>query len=166
MKGIYVSTVNSLPVLRAAEEAGRLSTLTVVTTDLFPELVEWIRAGKVAATVYQRPVNQGRLALQSLYQFLLHGTRPASRLRVVPHLVMRSNLDLFLERLPRRLRSGAAGRRGRARTGEARATTIRQAFRFRRFAARAIRAPRLTRRSTQRYTIFCDPQIPQIHADA
>ena len=92
--------MNSLPVLRAAEEAGRLSTLTVVTTDLFPELVEWIRAGKVAATVYQRPVNQGRLALQALYQFLLHGTRPASRLRVVPHLVMRSNLDLFLERLP------------------------------------------------------------------
>ena len=76
-----------------------MSSLTVVTTDLFPELVEWIRAGKVAATVYQRPVNQGRLALQSLYQFLLHGTRPASRLRVVPHLVMRSNLDLFLERL-------------------------------------------------------------------
>jgi LacI family transcriptional regulator len=100
LKGIYVSTVNSLPVLRAAEEAGRLSSLTVVTTDLFPELVQWIRAGKVAATVYQRPVNQGRVALQALYQFLLHGTRPASRLRVVPHLVMRSNLDLFLERLP------------------------------------------------------------------
>jgi len=100
LRGIYVSTVNSLPVLHAAEEAGRLSSLIVVTTDLFPELVEWIRAGKVAATVYQRPVNQGRLALQALYQFLLHGTRPASRLRVVPHLVMRSNLELFLERLP------------------------------------------------------------------
>ena len=100
LRGIYVSTVNSLPVLRAAEEAGRLSSLTVVTTDLFPELVEWIRAGKVAATVYQRPVNQGRLALQALYQFLLRGTRPASRLHVVPHLVMRSNLELFLERLP------------------------------------------------------------------
>src|SRR5204862_1167766 len=64
LKGIYVSTVNSLPVLRAAEHEGRLSGLTVVTTDLFPELMEWIRAGKVAATVYQRPVSQGRLALQ------------------------------------------------------------------------------------------------------
>jgi LacI family transcriptional regulator len=99
LKGIYVSTVNSLPVLRAAEEEGRLASLTVVTTDLFPELVDWIRAGKVVATVYQRPVSQGRLALQALYQFLLDGTRPAPRLRVVPHLVMRSNLDLFLERL-------------------------------------------------------------------
>jgi len=100
LKGIYVSTVNCLPVLRAAEEEGRLGELTVVTTDLFPELVEWIRAGKVAATVYQRPVSQGRLALQALYQFLLNGTRPPSRLRVVPHVVMRSNLDQFLERLP------------------------------------------------------------------
>ena len=79
LKGIYVSTANSLPVLRAAAQEGRLEGLTVVTTDLFPELVEWIRAGKVAATVYQRPVNQGRLALQALYQFLRDGTRPAPR---------------------------------------------------------------------------------------
>jgi len=100
LKGVYVSTVNSLPVLRAAEEEGRLAGLTVVTTDLFPELVDWIRAGKVAATVYQRPLSQGRLALQALYQFLLNGTRPPSRVSVVPHVVMRSNLNLFLERLP------------------------------------------------------------------
>jgi len=99
LKAVYVSTVNSLPVLRAAEEAGRLSGLTVVTTDLFPELVEWIRAGKVAATMYQRPLSQGRLALQALYQHLADGTRPSSKLRVVPHIVMRSNLDQFLERL-------------------------------------------------------------------
>ena len=100
LKGIYVSTVNSLPVLRAAEQEGRLPGLMVVTTDLFPELVERIRAGTVAATVYQRPLSQGRLALQALYQFLLDGTCPPARVQVVPHLVMRSNLDLFLERLP------------------------------------------------------------------
>jgi LacI family transcriptional regulator len=100
LKGIYVSTVNSLPVLRAAQQEGRLPGVTMVTTDLFPELVEWIRAGLVAATVYQRPLSQGRLALQALYQFLLAGTCPPPRIHVVPHLVMRSNLDLILERLP------------------------------------------------------------------
>jgi LacI family transcriptional regulator len=88
-----------LPVLRAAEQEGRLPGLTIVTTDLFPELVELIRAGVIAATVYQRPLSQGRLALQTLYQFLRDGTRPPERIQVVPHLVMRSNLDLFLERL-------------------------------------------------------------------
>lgn len=100
LTSIYVSTVNSLPVLRAAEQEGRLPGLIVVTTDLFPELVERIRSGTIAATVYQRPLSQGRLALQALYQFLLDGTCPSARMHVVPHLVMRSNLELFLERLP------------------------------------------------------------------
>jgi LacI family transcriptional regulator len=108
LKAIYVSTVNSLPVLSAADQQGRLPSLTVITTDLFPELVPWIRAGKVAATVYQRPVNQGRLALQALYQYLLDGTRPQPKIHVVPHLVMRSNLDLFLDRLPLETEAGAA----------------------------------------------------------
>src|SRR6476659_7337314 len=100
LTSIYVSTVNSLPVLRAAEQEGRLPGLIVVTTDLFPELVERIRAGTIAATVYQRPLSQGRMALLALYQFLLNGACPSTRMHVVPHLVMRSNLDLFLERLP------------------------------------------------------------------
>jgi LacI family transcriptional regulator, galactose operon repressor len=99
LKGIYVSTVNSLPVLQAAEQEGRLQGLTIVTTDLFPELVEWIRTGKVAATLYQRPLTQGRLALQALYHYLLDGTCPAPRIAVAPHVVMRSNLNLFLERV-------------------------------------------------------------------
>jgi LacI family transcriptional regulator len=99
LKGIYVSTVNSLPVLEAIKQQGRTGSLTVVTTDLFPGLVPWIRQGTVAATVYQRPVTQGRMAVQALYQFLLDGTVPAPRLKVVPHVVMQSNLDLVLERL-------------------------------------------------------------------
>lgn len=99
LKGLYVSTVNSMPVLRAAEEEGRLDGLTVITTDLFPELVEWIRAGKVAATVYQRPLTQGRAALQALYQFLQRRETITDSQRVVPYVVMRSNVDLVLERL-------------------------------------------------------------------
>ena len=99
LKGLYVSTVNSMPVLRAAEQEGRLDGLTVITTDLFPELVDWIRAGKVAATVYQRPLTQGRAALQALYQYLQRRDRVPDSQRVVPYVVMRSNVDLVLERL-------------------------------------------------------------------
>jgi LacI family transcriptional regulator len=100
LRAVYVSTVNSLPVLRAAEEMGRLPGVVVVTTDLFPELVARIRTGAVAATVYQRPLTQGRMALQALYQYLLNGSTPRPRIHVVPHLVMRSNLELLLEQLP------------------------------------------------------------------
>jgi len=100
LAAIYVSTVNSLPVLQALEERGRLGQVTVVTTDLFPGLIPYVRTGAVAATLYQRPLNQGRLALQVLYRFLVEGAAPPPRIRVVPHVVMRSNLDLFLDRLP------------------------------------------------------------------
>lgn len=100
LNGIYVSTVNSLPVLRALQDAGRLGSVMVVTTDLFPALVPWIRDGTVAATLYQRPLTQGRLAVRALYAYLLDGTRPPDRLKVMPHVVMRSNLDLVLGKLP------------------------------------------------------------------
>ena len=99
LRGIYVSTVNSMPVLDAVRQLGRQDDLTIVTTDLFPALLPCIREGLVAATVYQRPLSQGRLALQALYEFLVHGTCPPPRIKVVPHLVMRSNLELFVERL-------------------------------------------------------------------
>jgi LacI family transcriptional regulator len=99
LAGLYISTSNSMPVLRAAEREGRLAGLTVVATDLFPELADLIRAGRVAATVYQRPITQGRVALQALCQFIQTGRVPAVRQRVAPHLVMSSNLDLVLERL-------------------------------------------------------------------
>lgn len=58
-----------------------------------------IRSGRVLATVHQRPLTQGRLAFQSLYQFLVEGTCPIPKIRVAPHVVMGSNLDLFLDRM-------------------------------------------------------------------
>jgi LacI family transcriptional regulator len=99
LKGLYISTSNSVSVLDAAEREGRLDRLTIVATDLFPELVARIRAGQIAATVYQRPLTQGRIAVQAICQFLQSRRRPAARQRVVPYLVMRSNLDVVLERL-------------------------------------------------------------------
>jgi LacI family transcriptional regulator len=98
LKGLYISTSNSLPVLREAERQGRLIGLTVVATDVFPELVEWIRTGKVAATVEQRPLGQGYVALRLLYHFLHSRQRPPATQRVVPDVVMGSNLDVVLER--------------------------------------------------------------------
>jgi LacI family transcriptional regulator len=98
LKGLYISAGNPMPVLRAAERDGRLAGLRVVATDLFPELVDWIRAGKVTATVDQRPLAQGHVAIRSLYQFLQSRQRPPAMQRVLPTVVMGSNLDVALER--------------------------------------------------------------------
>lgn len=97
IRGVYVSTANSPPVLQAVGESGRAPGIAVVTTDLFPELVEPIRTGRVLATIHQRPRSQGRMSLRVLYQFLVEGFCPPPRIKLIPHLVMRSNLELFLD---------------------------------------------------------------------
>ena len=99
LTGIYVTTEASMPVIQAARDAGALDRLTIVTTDLFPELVKQLRTGAVAATIYQRPRTQGRMAFRALYQYLIEGETPTSQITFAPHLVMRGNLDFFLERI-------------------------------------------------------------------
>jgi LacI family transcriptional regulator len=99
IRGVYVSTANSLPVLQAITESGLQGRITVITTDLFSALVPLIRSGMVVATVHQRPLTQGRLAFRALQQFLIEGKCPLPKTRIAPHIVMSSNLDLFVERL-------------------------------------------------------------------
>lgn len=98
LAGVYVTTEASIPVIEAARDTGILPRLAIITTDLFPELVEYIRAGSVLATIYQRPYTQGRMAFRVLHEFLVEGSCPAYQVTLAPHLVMRGNLDFFLQR--------------------------------------------------------------------
>jgi LacI family transcriptional regulator, galactose operon repressor len=100
LSSIYVSTSNSLPVIQALEERGRTGTVTVIVTDLFPELIPLMRAGKVFATLYQRPLTQGRLAFEAMHRFIVEGIRPKTVQKLPPYIVLRSNLELFIENSP------------------------------------------------------------------
>lgn len=94
--GIYISTANSLPVIRALEDLGLAAKIKVIGTDFFPAMVPLIESGKIAATIYQRPREQGRIAFQTIYRFLTEGLRPPSRIDLDPAIIMRSNLKFFL----------------------------------------------------------------------
>ena len=98
LAGLYVTTEASIPVLRAACDAQISERLTIITTDLFPDLVPYIRSGAVVATIYQRPRAQGQMALRMLHEFLAEGGRRSHQVALAPHLVMRGNLDFFLSR--------------------------------------------------------------------
>jgi LacI family transcriptional regulator len=98
--GIYINTANSLPVLRALEEHHLLGKIQIVTTDLFPELIPLIEAGKILATIYQQPFTQGKIALETLMWFLTNKIKPAPVIKLAPQVVLRSNLSLFANHLP------------------------------------------------------------------
>ena len=100
LKAIYVSTANSITVIQALEELDPERRIAVVTTDLFPQLVPFLKSGRVLATIYQRPETQGRMAFEALHHFLVEGKCPPHRINLNPHIVMRSNLELFLGRIP------------------------------------------------------------------
>jgi LacI family transcriptional regulator len=97
--GLYISTANSLPVLRALEAQKLLGRVQLITTDLFPNLVSLLESGGILATLYQRPFTQGKIAFETLTNYLLEGVRPEPVTRLAPHIVLRSNLPLFLNRM-------------------------------------------------------------------
>ena len=98
---IYISTANSLSVLRALEELKLLGRVQVIATDLFPELVPLVESGKVLATLYQRPEAQGKTAFDTLIAHLADKDKPVKVHRFAPHIILRSNLPLFVNRLAR-----------------------------------------------------------------
>lgn len=100
LKALYVSTANSITVMQALEEVDPERRIAVVTTDLFTQLVPFLKSGRILATIYQRPEAQGRMAFEALYNFLAEGKCPPHRIKLNPHIVMRSNLELFLHRIP------------------------------------------------------------------
>jgi LacI family transcriptional regulator len=114
LAGIYVTTEASIPILNAARDANLLDRLTIITTDLFPALVPYIRSGAVVATIYQRPRAQGQLALRMLHDFLAEGGKRSYQVALAPHLVMRGNLDFFLRRQIRESEDEKVGPIGKA----------------------------------------------------
>lgn len=111
LSAIYVTTEASMPVIAAARDAGMLGRISIITTDLFPKLVDELRAGNVAATIYQRPRTQGRFAFQVLYDYLIEGRCGNPQVTLTPQLVMRGNLEYFLARhtVGARAKAAAAG---------------------------------------------------------
>jgi LacI family transcriptional regulator len=97
LSGIYVNTVNCLPVCRALSAAKLSGKVRLIATDLFREMVPLFRAGTIDASMHQRPYRQGQIALRSLAEHLLHGSELPKAQYLNPGIILRSNLHLFRE---------------------------------------------------------------------
>lgn len=97
LAGIYVNTVNCLPVCRALTAAKRAGSVRLITTDLFREMVPYFGTGTIDASMHQRPYRQGQLAIRSLAEHLLHDAELPKAHYLNPGIILRSNLQLFRE---------------------------------------------------------------------
>jgi LacI family transcriptional regulator len=97
LAGLYVNTVNCLPVCRALGALGMAGKVKLITTDLFPEMSPYFLKGTITASIYQQPHRQGQIAVRLLADHLISRSPLPPNVRLSPGVVMSSNLNLFRE---------------------------------------------------------------------
>src|SRR6202167_154278 len=97
LDGIYVNTVNCLPVCRALGARQLTGKVKLITTDLFAEMAPYFEKGTISASIYQQPYRQGQIAVRLMADHLTRQTSFPSTVRLSPGVVMSSNLQLFRE---------------------------------------------------------------------
>jgi LacI family transcriptional regulator len=101
LRGVYVSTVNCIPVCKAICQNRPGDGIRVVATDLFAEAVPYFMNGTLSASIYQNPYRQGQAAIRLIVDHVLHGRAFPPNMYLNPAIVMRSNLSLFRELQPK-----------------------------------------------------------------
>jgi LacI family transcriptional regulator len=97
LKGIYISTVNCIPVCKAIEEQNRSGQIRVIATDLFLDQEPYFRRRTLCASIYQDPYRQGQLAVRLILDSFLNGRPLPRNYYINPVIALRTNLRLFRE---------------------------------------------------------------------
>ena len=97
LAGIYVNTVNCLPVCRALEAGNLEGKVKLITTDLFMEMSRYFKKGTIFASIYHQPHRQGQIAVRLMADHLISKVKFPPRVCLSPAVVMLSNLHLFRE---------------------------------------------------------------------
>ena len=100
LAGLYVNTVNCLPVCRALGARGLAGKVKLITTDLFPEMAQYFQKGTITASIYQQPHRQGQIAVRLMADNLTNRVPFPPAVHLSPGVVMSSNLHLFREMRP------------------------------------------------------------------
>jgi LacI family transcriptional regulator len=103
LRGIYVTTVNCLPVCRAVSEHRQPHEVELITTDIFPQMVPYFEQGIIGASIYQDPYQLGRNAVRILVDHLVDKVPIRDPNYLNPGIVLQSNLNQFREVRPSRV---------------------------------------------------------------
>ncbi len=97
LAGLYVTTANCLPVCRAISTHNSRPKLSLITTDLFQEMVPYFDKGIITASMYQHPYRQGQTAVRLIMDHIVNNHPLPASYYLTPSLVIRSNLSQFRE---------------------------------------------------------------------
>ncbi len=100
LAGIYVNTVNCLPVCRALAAGDLECKVKLITSDLFEEMSPYFEKGTIAASIYHQPHRQGQIAVRLMADNLISRAKFPPVVRLSPAVVLLSNLLLFREMHP------------------------------------------------------------------
>ena len=92
---IYISSSNSIPICKYVDEHGLGGRVTIIASDVFEELNEYIRRGIVNATIFQDPFFQGYSAFEKLYYNIAESKPVPTFVMARPQIVLKSNLPLY-----------------------------------------------------------------------
>jgi LacI family transcriptional regulator len=95
--GIYVTTVNCLPVCRALSAHQSRQKISLIVTDLFREMVPYFKKGIITASMHQRPYRQGQIAIRLIVDHLVNDRPLPPNYYLNPSLAILSNLGQFRE---------------------------------------------------------------------
>lgn len=95
LKGLYVSSYNSVSVCKCIADHNKRGEVFVVGQDLYPELVEKLKDGSLKATLFQNPFEQGKEAVRHIYRYLTEGRSIVGDVLITPQLVFTSNLESY-----------------------------------------------------------------------
>jgi len=79
------------------EELGRSGEISLVASDVFPELASYISSRVVSATIYQNPFMQAKNAFLNLYYHITENRKIPERLMITPQIVISSNIQMYLD---------------------------------------------------------------------
>lgn len=94
--GIYVATSNSVAVCECIRDNGMGGAIKVIGTDAFASMEPLFAEGLLEGILFQDPIQQGKLAVRVLFDYLTIGKKSPSEILINPQLVLSSNFSYYL----------------------------------------------------------------------
>lgn len=92
--GIYVATGNSIAVCKYIVENG-IKNIRIIGTDIFNDIIKYVKDGVMQGVIFQDPVAQGRTAVKTIYDTLVKNISVKSDIFVTPQIVLRNSIDAY-----------------------------------------------------------------------